>query len=88
MAPIVLTPFRRKELEVLLIATNMIDPRKASKIDAETARRQGPDGSDLDSDDQSAARPRTTGTVNGGGRSKSIRTGTMGRDSDDSDFDI
>jgi len=76
------------ELEVLLIATNMIDPRKASKVDTEA---RSCDGSDLDSgDDQSAARRRgrTRGTVNSSDAMKNIRTGTGGRDSDDSDFDL
>lgn len=78
-----------EELEVLLIATNMIDPRKASKVDTEAAPRRSCDGSDLDSDDDqpAARRPaRTTGTVNGSDAPKNIRTAT--RDSDDSDFDL
>jgi hypothetical protein len=71
-----------------LIASNIIDPRKASKVGAEAARRQAA-GSDLDSDDdQSAARPGSTTGTNGRGGSKNIRTGTVGQDTDDSDFDI
>jgi len=80
-----------EELEILLIATNMIDPRKASKVDTEAAPRRSCDGTDLEyDDDQSATRrpARTTGTVNGSDAPKNIRTATAGRDSDDSDFDL
>lgn len=79
-----------EELEVLLIATNMIDPTKVSKADAESSRRQQQEDSDLDSDDDVPSRAqggRGTGTVNARTQ-KNIRTGTVGRDSDDSDFDL
>lgn len=75
---------------MLLIATNMIDPTKASKADAESSRRQQTEDSDLDSADDVPSRPqggRGTGTVNARTQ-KNIRTGTVGRDSDDSDFDL
>lgn len=71
------------ELEVLLIATSMIDPRKASKLDAESSRRSAPSDELDDSDDEESG----TGMVNRS-RSKNIRTGKLGRDSDDSDFDL
>lgn len=61
----------------------MIDPRKASKV--ETAQRQGSAGSDLDSDDDWPAARRGGRTT---GKRQNIRTGTLGRDSDDSDFDL
>ncbi|KAF8321671.1 thioredoxin-like protein [Clavulina sp. PMI_390] len=87
------------ELEVLLIATNMIDPRKASKVEAENARQQSratqqeeSDIDDSDDDGKATGAGRGTGTVNGGagghGSKRTIRTGTHGRDDDDSDFDL
>jgi len=70
----------------------MIDPRKSSKLDAEGSRRQEDkesDGVDSEDDDPRLSSRKDgskTGTVNT--RNKNIRTGTVGREDDDSDFDL
>lgn len=88
------------ELEVLLVATNMIDPRKAhlaGRAAPPPAPRSATDKDDDDDDEdrrpvlsnRSAATRdgrSTTGTTNH--RSSKIRTGTVGRDDSDSDYDL
>lgn len=61
----------------------MLDPRKASKLDAEASRVPTRSDEQDDSEDERSG----TGMVNGS-RSKNIRTGKIGQDSDDSDFDL
>ncbi|KAF8344147.1 uncharacterized protein EI90DRAFT_3028438 [Cantharellus anzutake] len=86
-----------EDLEVLLIATNMIDPHKALPVDP-AGKENNTSHSEDESGDEEDRPPfgsklgankniRSAGSKNV--RSKSIRTGTVGReDEDDSDFDI
>ncbi|KAF9505812.1 hypothetical protein BS47DRAFT_1353587, partial [Hydnum rufescens UP504] len=78
------------ELEVLLMATNMIDPRKAVSTDVPAERQTDGDEGTEDEDRGSPSKGRGNGrgkTVNQ--RTTSIRTGAIGKgDDSDSDFDL
>jgi len=81
-----------EELEVLLMATNMVDPRKAQSLSI-SAERHGDDDEDLKEDDDQDSRSK--GGINGRGtwtvnqRTTKIRTRIVGHgDNDDSDFDL